>query len=244
MTSELLQDRVVLPSPLPAKVNIGCGYDKRPGYLNVDVDPACNPDVLTRDNDLSILPQGHFEEVLAHDVLEHIPRAFTQAAILDWAALLKPGGTLALQTSSILGVAELMQRNDNFEFQFNWTGCLFGNQQHSGDFHHSGFTEKTLRVHLQSAGFEEPQFKTCDGWLLSASVRKIHDWTDLLRSMTQSSDEEFLSAAYQQMYGREVDFTGTSHYLPLIQQTSRQQALRAIAASPERLYRVARELGI
>lgn len=25
------------------KLNIGCGYDKREGYVNVDVDPACEP---------------------------------------------------------------------------------------------------------------------------------------------------------------------------------------------------------
>lgn len=46
---------------LPAKLNIGCGYDKRDGYLNIDSDPACCPDILIIDNDLSGLPKGHFE---------------------------------------------------------------------------------------------------------------------------------------------------------------------------------------
>ena len=64
----------------PPKLNIGCGYDKREGYLNVDVDPACAPDLLIRDGDYSPIPRRQFEEVLAKDVLEHIPRAQTIAA--------------------------------------------------------------------------------------------------------------------------------------------------------------------
>ena len=56
-------------TPLPRKLNVGCGYDKRPDYLNIDVDPACEPDVLIVDNDFSPIPTGYFDEVLAKDVL-------------------------------------------------------------------------------------------------------------------------------------------------------------------------------
>ena len=76
----------------PTKINIGCGYDKRPDFLNIDSDPACAPDILIINNDLSGLPQGHFEEAIALDVLEHIPRAQMMGALFDWAALLKTGG--------------------------------------------------------------------------------------------------------------------------------------------------------
>ena len=49
----------------PTKVSIGCGYDHRSGYLNVDMDPACNPDVLIADNKFSNFSKQAYDEVLA-----------------------------------------------------------------------------------------------------------------------------------------------------------------------------------
>jgi hypothetical protein len=40
-----------------SKLNIGCGQDKREGYLNVDVDPVCAPDLLIVDGDYSAIPR-------------------------------------------------------------------------------------------------------------------------------------------------------------------------------------------
>ena len=76
------------------KINMGCGRDKRPGYLNVDTDPAASLDILLVNGDDSMIPRQHFVEVLARDVLEHIPRAQTLAALLDWADYLVDGGKL------------------------------------------------------------------------------------------------------------------------------------------------------
>ena len=70
------------------KLNYGCGFDKRLGYLNVDMDPACQPDLLIKSNDFSQLPKYHFEELLAKDVLEHIPRTQTLNALLEFSSLL------------------------------------------------------------------------------------------------------------------------------------------------------------
>ncbi len=63
-----------LPTPLPRRINIGCGYDVRPGWLNVDSVARHGPDLIADATDLSMLPNGHFDEVVANDVLEHIER--------------------------------------------------------------------------------------------------------------------------------------------------------------------------
>ena len=68
------------------RINVGCGYDKRPGYLNIDVDPAARPNLLVVGDDTSAVPRDHFVEVFAKDVLEHIPRAKTMDALLELAA--------------------------------------------------------------------------------------------------------------------------------------------------------------
>jgi hypothetical protein len=62
------------------KLNMGCGYNKREGYLNVDISPVCEPDVVC---DLESLPwpwdNDSVDQVLFNHSLEHIgqnPRVF------------------------------------------------------------------------------------------------------------------------------------------------------------------------
>ena len=55
------------------KLNIGSGYVKIPGYLNVDHDPLVAPDFLADLENLSLpIDDNSVDEVIAHHVLEHI----------------------------------------------------------------------------------------------------------------------------------------------------------------------------
>jgi predicted SAM-dependent methyltransferase len=225
------------------KINIGCGYDRRAGYLNVDMDPACNPDMLLTDNDFSNVPKRHFGHLAAIDVLEHVPRANTMHALLEWANILKAGGTMTLDTSSILGVAKLLQDRPSFADQHNLTTCLFGNQTHPGDFHYTGFTEATLRTYVMSAGFAVDSMELHDDWLFLMQAHKTLDWTDLLDMSL--SDESFLLAAYERALFRrpEEPFT-SSHYRDLAAGQPRRALLKQLFASAERNYRVAQRQGL
>jgi predicted SAM-dependent methyltransferase len=55
------------------KLNMGCGHNKVAGWTNVDVSPACNPDVVC---DLEVLPwpwgEGSVDAVLFYHSLEHL----------------------------------------------------------------------------------------------------------------------------------------------------------------------------
>ena len=55
------------------KLNLGCGYSKLDGFLNVDIDPHCMPDVLV---DLECIPWPFIDdcvdEVSLIHVLEHL----------------------------------------------------------------------------------------------------------------------------------------------------------------------------
>jgi tetratricopeptide (TPR) repeat protein len=64
----------------PLKFNMGCGRDKRPGYVNVDQSPACGPDQVL---DLELTPwpwpDGCAGEVVFNHSLEHLggdPKVF------------------------------------------------------------------------------------------------------------------------------------------------------------------------
>lgn len=232
-------------APMPTKINIGCGYDKRAGYLNIDMEPDCKPDILIKDNDLSSLPQGYFDEVLAHDVLEHIPRASTMTALLDWAALARIGGTLNLQTSNIIGIVEMMKKNDNFEFQYNWTSLMFGNQAHAGDWHFNGFTDKTLKVCLAVAGFDVDEFILTDGWLFSTSTPKVRDWTAPARALSNLSNDQYMQRIYESVLNRPIDdAAANTWHIKLAAGTPRLAPLKIVTASAENLYKTAARMGL
>lgn len=58
------------------RLNLGCGHNKRPGWINVDKFAACKPDQIV---DLESLPwpwpDDEAEEVLLNHVLEHLGAA-------------------------------------------------------------------------------------------------------------------------------------------------------------------------
>jgi hypothetical protein len=231
---------------VPTRLNFGCGYDKRDGYLNVDSDPACQPDLLLADNDLSGIPREHFEEVLARDVLEHIPRTLSLSVILEWVDMLRVGGTLHVQTSSIEGVAERLAANPTFADHYAWTLCLFGSQAHPGDFHLTGFTHRSLHVHLLAAGLQVDGIWLDDHWLLGAQATKTTAWTEPLSTCSQLPIHEFVAHIFEAAFGREPDDAGGEHLRTELRsgRMSRREALKTLMASPERLFKTAEAHGL
>jgi len=55
------------------RLNLGCGNNKLPGWINVDRSPACQPDEVV---DLELCPwpwpDGSVDEILLNHVLEHL----------------------------------------------------------------------------------------------------------------------------------------------------------------------------
>jgi Domain of unknown function (DUF4214) len=234
------------PAVVPRRLNIGCGYDKRPGFLNIDVDPACAPDLLITNNDYSVIPLDHFEEIVAKDVLEHILRSETPTALLDWASWLTIGGTLWINTSSILGVAEQLGKATKYHQHYGWTICLFGNQVHHGDFHHTGFTELTLRVQLMSAGFDVGEFTMSDGWMFALTATKREAWDGYLKEMAESPDHDFLTATFERGLFRDPDPDSMKFYIEHLaeKKLTRRQIARHIFGSPEHLFKFAERHGL
>ena len=227
------------------KINVGCGYDHRQGYLNVDMDAACKPDVLLANNDFAALPKGHFAHLLARDVLEHIPRAQTMSALLEWADLLRVGGKMSLHTSSILGVARLIEATTKFAGHYNCEIYLYGNQTHSGDFHYTGFTEQTLRTYVTSAGFGIESLAVEDAWLFAVEATRVEEWSAPLRTHNDAPAEAFLAAAYDAALGRApLEPYRSGHLRDLASGQTRRDLLKALFGSLERNLRVAERLGL
>ncbi len=75
------------------KLNLGCGEDKKEGYLNLDWSPLVHPDVVHDLNSLPYpFPDGSFDLIEAYHVLEHLEKPFL--IMKEFHRLLAPGGTL------------------------------------------------------------------------------------------------------------------------------------------------------
>lgn len=83
------------------KLNLGCSNDIKNGYLNIDLYHK-DPRVKIADvKNLDFLENDSVDEIIAHDVLEHLPFNESGAIIKEWCRVLSIGGTISIQTTNI-----------------------------------------------------------------------------------------------------------------------------------------------
>lgn len=168
------------PEQHPRRINLGCGWDRREGYLNIDFKDFHQPDLLADVRDLHMLPSEFYDEIVAQDILEHLPRTTVLPTLGEWSRLLVTGGRLILRVPDVIGLANLLSQRRTLEEQETLLQNLYGTQAYTGDFHHFGFTELVLRHYLWSAGLECAELAHHDGWLFDVvAVRVPHPTMDL-----------------------------------------------------------------
>lgn len=167
-TTDEPADFIFDPEHHPRRLNLGCGFDIRPGYLNVDFQDFHSPDLVGDVRDLSMLPADTFEEIIAIDVLEHLPRSDSEKGITEWARLLQAGGSLELQMPDVVACGRFLGEHDDVTAHTQMLGQLFGTQGYTGDFHLAGFTDIILADVLRTAGFHRTVIGTRDGWMLTS----------------------------------------------------------------------------
>lgn len=86
------------------KLNLGCGFDKREGWLNVDNFALCEPDQLLEIEATPWnLPDNAFEHVLMKHVLEHVGAQFPvfSAVMRELYRVTAPGGILEIHVPHV-----------------------------------------------------------------------------------------------------------------------------------------------
>jgi predicted SAM-dependent methyltransferase len=225
------------PALHPRKLNLGCGLDLREGYVNVDLNSWHHPDVLADVRDLAFLPALHYDEVLAQDVLEHLPRSETARILAHWNRPLRLGGTIVLRVPSVLAIADLMRRAENQSAarQEELLKFLFGTQAYTGDFHYTSFTPLLLRAYLEAAGFAVRSIDVAHEWVLDVVAEKARHIEgppvrDLRRELLDMpADGEFLRRCFREILGREPDSSGWSYFLGM----NRREVVDTILGSEE-----------
>ena len=94
-------------------VNLGCGAQSGPEYINVDIVPAPHIHYV---HDIKVLDMFASESVdllYASHVMEHIPRHALDAVIAEWRRVLKPGGILRISVPDFDNLLKIYTASGN-----------------------------------------------------------------------------------------------------------------------------------
>jgi predicted SAM-dependent methyltransferase len=208
------------------KINLGCGFDKRPGYLNVDLNDFHGPDWVADISDLSDFPADYYEEIVAQDVLEHMTRIVSKKAFIQWARILSPTGVMKVRIPSMIGLLGLIRDHPwTAEAHDHIMHLMFGTQAYNGDFHLSGFTPPILIKMAEDAGVMITRAIVKDHWLYDLEFCRLREPTH----------EEFLHAAYFRYLGRTIDPDGLVNWAAMLaeKRSSREEVVAALCSSSE-----------
>ncbi len=101
------------------------------------------------------------EEIYCSHTLEHIGLKEVVPTLKEWYRVLKPEGVVTINVPDMEWAAgqivnignDLALKSKVFDTPQKLMEVIYGNQDHEGEFHKSGYTEETLYGYLKEAGF-------------------------------------------------------------------------------------------
>jgi hypothetical protein len=142
------------------RLNLGCGHEALPGYINVDNGAFDALDVLADPRDLPFDP-GSVSEIRADGLLARFALHDVEMVLLPhWAALLRPGGSLVVVVPD---ADAMVRRYVSGQLSFDeLRDATFGAGGDGGDLRFSMFNAASLTRLLAEAGLEDVVIRNPD----------------------------------------------------------------------------------
>lgn len=131
------------------RIGTGDTMPKQPGYLNIDIRPLPDIDVVA---DAAKLPftDGEHDGLESRNLVEHFGRHEVLGLFKEWARVLKPGSLVSIET---VNMGALMDNWKNIPTE-NLLDGILGAQTYPENFHKMAFTPDILCEKLHSVGFD------------------------------------------------------------------------------------------
>lgn len=100
------------------KLQIGCGKNILPGWLNCDFAPSSPQAVYLDATSRFPLADESVDFIFSEHMIEHVPYAAGQRMLRECFRVLKPGGTIRISTPNLRNIASLMSEPLTQEKQF------------------------------------------------------------------------------------------------------------------------------
>jgi len=135
------------------RLNLGCGGDKREGYINIDIRKSVEPDlILDLENEGLPYNDNSVEEVVAQDFLEHISWKKAVWLLKEIYRVLRPEGILKLRCPDLFRILSTVKNHS-----YGWEKASFwicGAQDYPENVHKSAFWKDSLALTLREIGFK------------------------------------------------------------------------------------------
>ncbi|NJB66856.1 SAM-dependent methyltransferase [Desulfobaculum xiamenense] len=157
-------------------LHVGCGMPKpdrlhamfrTPGWreIRLDINPDVRPDYVASITDMRIVVTSSMDAIYSSHNLEHLYPHEVSLALSEFRRVLRADGFALVTVPDVQSVAEAILRDGLDDALYNSSlgpvaplDILYGHRVALAQgrlymAHHTGFTQKTLAVALQSAGF-------------------------------------------------------------------------------------------
>lgn len=139
------------------KLNLGCGLDKRKGWVNIDAFAGVDPDLVHDLLDPLPFKNDSVDYILAQDILEHFTKEDVQKVIAEIGRVLKKGGQLEVRVPNIEDIIDRFADDAEVRNEF-----LYGTTEVTGVFgaHKVGFTPELMTLFMLSQGLRPEVIET------------------------------------------------------------------------------------
>lgn len=167
------------------KLNIGCGYNRLEGYINIDSNADTPADKIMPAHNLDFA-DGSIEEIKALQFIEHLGFFKTKYFLTECRRVLQPGGGLLIETPDITKAFEIFLNGDEAQKEAV-LGWVYGSET-PGMNHLYCFPADLLAKLLKEAGFEiiesaDFYFQTARPALRFKAVKKDSQNADLAATL-------------------------------------------------------------
>lgn len=132
------------------KLNIGCGKVYKEGFINIDAYDSTVADKIMPANELRF-PSNSVDKIESLQLIEHLGLFNAIYALSEWFRVLKPGGSLLIETPN-LEVSFKKFINGDLETRKNILTWIYGVES-KGMLHKLCFPEDLLEDQLKKIGF-------------------------------------------------------------------------------------------
>ncbi len=137
------------------RLNLGCGHNKMDGYINIDVEPKVNPD-LVHDFTAAPLPfeDESVDEIVMFHTIEHIQKRLHVLILSEMWRVMKPDAPVMISFPEFTKCVDNWKRNKGGQKIF-WEATIFGRQLFPSDYHVCIMDSHDLIVMMKDMGFKD-----------------------------------------------------------------------------------------
>lgn len=130
------------------KLNIGSGEKKKEGFINVDIQPLPEVELVAPAWNLPSIENGQVDEIHSRHAIEHLTLKEARKAFREWARVLRPDGVLNIICPNRSFHISILEKDPTLGM-----AGLYGWQRDEYDIHKWAWTAAELIQELAAAGF-------------------------------------------------------------------------------------------